>query len=356
MNMISRYLLLFITLLLGITSCKKNEEIGPQQSNKDSNAAADSINKYCCGVFIINEGSFQWGNASISFYNPATSTVENNIFQNVNNRPLGDVAQSMTIYNGKGYIVVDNSQKIEVVDANTFKYIGVIENLVAPRYLLVVNPYKAYITDIYADHIAVIDLKTFSKTKQIPVTGWTEQMVHVNERVFVTNMDSSRVYVINANTDSVITSISVTKSPNSLRLDINNDIWVLCSGGYNVESPALIQIDPDSYSIIQKITFPDISDSPGKLRINGNLDTLYYLNNHVYRMSINDVGLPAKAFVSGTDHLFYGIGVDSKSGSVYVADAIDYVQQGIVYSYHAKDGATIDSFKVGIIPGEFAFN
>jgi len=354
--MISRYILLFITVLIGCISCKKNDEIGLQQSDMDSNTAGESINKYCCGVFIINEGNFQWGNASISFYNPATNTVENNIFQNVNNRPLGDVAQSMTIYNGRGYIVVDNSEKIEVVDANTFKYLGVIENLVAPRYLLVVNPYKAYITDLYADYISVVDIKTFKETKQIPITGWSEQMVLVNEKVFVTNIDSSKVYVINANTDSVITSIPVAKGPNSIQLDINNDIWVLCSGGYNVENPALIKIDPSTYTIKQTLTFPDISDSPGKLNINGNLDTLYYLNNHVYRMSIDDAGIPSIEFVSGTDRLFYGLGVDSKSGTVYAADAIDYVQQGIVYSYNAKDGAVIDSFKVGIIPGEFGFN
>jgi hypothetical protein len=39
---------------------------------------------------------------------------------------------------------------------------------------------------------------------------------------------------------------------------------------------------------------------------------------------------------------------------VYVADAIDYVQQGMIYRY-SKDRELIDKFYVGIIPGAFCW-
>lgn len=39
---------------------------------------------------------------------------------------------------------------------------------------------------------------------------------------------------------------------------------------------------------------------------------------------------------------------------MYVADAIDYQQQGVVYRYTAK-GEPVDEFHVGVAPGAFCW-
>ena len=56
--------------------------------------------------------------------------------------------------------------------------------------------------------------------------------------------------------------------------------------------------------------------------------------------------------LSGT--IYYGLTVNPANGEVYIADAIDYQQQGMIYRY-SLDGELIDEFYVGIIPGAFCW-
>lgn len=84
------------------------------------------------GLFITNEGMFQYGNATLSYYDPETKSVENEVFYRANAMKLGDVAQSMTIRDGVGWIVVNNSHVIFAIDINTFKEVGRITNLASP--------------------------------------------------------------------------------------------------------------------------------------------------------------------------------------------------------------------------------
>ena len=64
--------------------------------------------------------------------------------------------------------------------------------------------------------------------------------------------------------------------------------------------------------------------------------------------------LPVKPFLEQRETIYYGLTVDPTTGDVYVADAIDYQQQGKVYRF-TSDGKLIDEFYVGIIPGAFCW-
>jgi len=51
---------------------------------------------------------------------------------------------------------------------------------------------------------------------------------------------------------------------------------------------------------------------------------------------------------------YYGLGVDPVRSDVYVADAVDHVQRGVVYRFSAG-GVALDTLRTGINPGNFCF-
>jgi len=323
------------------------------------------------GVYIVNEGNFMYGNSSLSFYDPITKRVVNHVFQARNGAPLGDVAQSMIIWNNLGFIVINNSGKIYIIDSSTAEYKGQITGLSSPRYIHVINSQKAYITDLYARKITIFNPTTFEKTGIIKVGNSksefnqhsTEQMIQYKNLVF-TNCWSydNKILVIDSNTDQLVDSIEVLKQPNSMVIDRNNKIWVITDGGfegspYGYEQAGLLKIDAETREIERSFRFT-LGDHPLNLCINPSKDTIFFLNRHVWKMAVSEKRLPEKPFIASeytsSTGGFYSLGIDPVSSEIYLGDAIDHRQNGMVRRY-ASSGKLIDEFKVGISPGDFAF-
>lgn len=307
-------------------------------------------------VYITAEGNFGSNNAAVSLYDIATGNVVNDIYKTQNNNAvLGDVCQSMNKINNKYYVVVNNSGKIAVINPYDFKLITNITGLQSPRFILQVNFYKAYVSDLYANAISVIDLNSNAKTGSIPCNGWTEQMVTIYNKAFVTAYNSHYAYVINTITDQITDSIHTGKHAGSIVLDKNSKIWVL-SGGESSNNIAgtLMRIDPITLNIEASLQFP-LNDSPSNLCMNAAKDTLYFLNKGVYRMAINSSSLPGSAFIAGSAAtIFYGLAVSDKDHNVYVSDAIDYNQKSSILVY-SPNGQMRTSFKAGVNASGFYF-
>lgn len=341
----NKYLLIIAVLFLGI-SCKKDKPEAQQNPIVDSNSK---------GVYIVNEGGFGHGNGSVSYFSPSDSSVSEELFKAQNNKGLGDVCQSLTFYNQKGYIVVNNSQKVEVVDQTTFKSLATIFGFTSPRYFLPVSSRKAYVTDLYADKIAVVNLSSNSISSYINCKGWTEELVLSNGKAFVCSPHGDKVYVIQASNDQLIDSITVSYGSTSIRADKNGKLWVICSGDSEKKlKGALHRLNPIGNVVEQSFVFPDEKSSPWRLELNPSKDTLYYLNKGVFRMSIYDSSLPILAFIEPNGKNFYGLGIHPVYNEIYVSDALDYIQKSNVYRYNAQ-GKLIQFFKAGIISGNFAF-
>ncbi|MBA3898739.1 MAG: hypothetical protein H0X62_00780 [Bacteroidetes bacterium] len=347
--MIKRILLLSLFLCCFI-ACKKDK---PQANNPDKPPTTPETSTKG-GVFIINEGNFQWGNASLSYFNLSDSSLNSDLFKSANNRPLGDVFQSMEMIGKTAYLVVNNSGKIEVINSGDGKSIATISGLNSPRYFL---PYKqkAYVSDYAGGAISVVDLNSNTLIKTIACKGWTEEMILSNGRVYVSNVESDFVYILNPETDKLTDSIKVGYGSNSIKKDMNGKLWVLCGGSEIKGKPGgIYRINPMNNSIEASFLYQNANQNPFKLSINAKGDVLYFIENGIQKLSINATALPASPLIAQESTNFWGLGIQPQTGHIYVADAIDYVQKGKIMIY-SENGTFLHSFSAGVIPGDFYF-
>jgi DNA-binding beta-propeller fold protein YncE len=351
-----------LAILIALSCSKKNIDEIVEPGGVEPPVIPES---YENGIFIVNEGNFNWGNASISFINGKDYLVHNDIYQLANNKNLGDVAESMKIFNNMGFIVVNNSNCIEVVSLKDFKSIKTITGFNSPRNIEIIDSNKAYVTNMVRD-IVVVNLKSLTITKTIHFQDWTESMILYNDYLFVTSIGNyvssnvkrkAKIEIIRTSDDEVVDSITTGKEPLSILIDRKQKIWVLCTGGYDkYEDPSLLRIDPELKLVEKTFLFNKEIDSPSKLCINPSGDTLYYLNNGVYKMAVSDNSLPSQPMIPSDGHLFYGLGVNPGNGNLFVSDAVDYAQNGWVYQFNQSTGNLIKAFRAGRIPGSFCFS
>jgi len=349
----------FISIAVFNSSCSKTPIREKQVDPPDTTHATTYEN----GIFVVNEGNYNWGNASVTYIENKSNTVIQDIFRTSNDRSLGDVAESMKIANKMGYLVINNSNRIEVVTVKDFKLLKTITGLNSPRFLELVDSTKAYVTNLQQD-ISIINIQTNTVTGTIQTNGWTENLIRFDKYMLVTSIGifsepSSRrraqIFMIDTQTDAIVDSIQTGKEPIGIVIDKKQKVWVLCSGGYdNYEAPSLIRINPELRMVEKRFTFPDVTEVPSRLCINPAGDTMYFLKNGVCQMPVSSNTLPDQPLIPSAGRLLYGLAIHPNTGHIYVSDAKDYVQNGTVYQYDVN-GTLVKSYTAGRIPGAFCF-
>jgi DNA-binding beta-propeller fold protein YncE len=348
--------LLYLTLgLFVFVACNDDNESGPS-------------GLYSNGAFILHEGNFLKSNASVGFLSFATDSFTEDIFSTTNNRPLGDVLQSMAIYKDKGYLVLNNSNKIEVVTISDFKQAGVVEGLSSPRYVAFYQN-GGYVTQWGSDGVhgtlAIFDIATLKVDTTIAIGSGPEGIVVINNKIWIANgggwgIDST-VVVFDPATLKVEKRIVVGYNPKHFTIDREGHLWVLCSGNadwtdsQNDKPSSLVKIDVNSYSILKSVTIGK-NAHPDKIASNRDKNIIYYGAgygfNGIWKMSIDATGVENSPLIEG---YFYGFSVNSANDEIYTFDAKDFASKGEMTRYSAN-GTKIKSYTVGIIPNAAVFN
>ncbi len=349
-------LLLMACAALTLAACSEMEPLAPEDFDKESVAGR---------LFVVNQGNFGYSNASLSLYNPETKTVENEVFARANAIPLGDVAQSIAVHGKTAWVVVNGSGAVYALDTKSYREKGNIEGLTSPRYVHFVSDTKGYITQLWDPRIVIFNPQTYEVTGAIE-TGMeaanasTEQMVPWGDKLFVNCWSNQRsILVIDTATDRIERTIEVGPQPTSMVLDRHDKLWVLTDGGYEghpmgwYEAPALTRIDAATGAVEQTFTFTK-GDWVTGLCTDGAGENIYLINNGLYKFSATDTEFPAEPLIRFEQSFYSAVTIDPETSEIYLADAIDYVQPGMIHRY-SPAGELLDQFSVGVTPAAFCW-
>lgn len=326
-------------------------------------------------IIVVNEGAFNAGNSALSvIYDDASSIYD--IFRDVNNRPIGDVAQSIAYINGNYFVPSNNSNKVEVVNPETFESVATIQGTAKACYIQAINETEAIVTSLDRQLIK-INTKTFEKIEDIDVPDNFSHMAVASNKLFGQAGGEIVVFDVNNITEAGIRKIegidNVVSTAN-LIVDKNGTLWAY---GSETDKVTLHQIDPVTEKLVKSHEIPfvakdaadfeegSIMDSPrswgfdiNRMETDKTKGKLYFVLKTckatpaqeqmvVFTFDIDSKEYAPYRTLPGLTEM-YGLGI-SPDGDVYLCDCLDYTAQRGYLREYKEDGNVVSTY-VGVYP------
>ncbi|MCH8557819.1 MAG: T9SS type A sorting domain-containing protein [Balneolia bacterium] len=308
-------------------------------------------------VIVVNQGAFLQGNASITAYDPATQTASQNVFQQANGRPLGDVATHTALINELLYIVVSNSDKIEVVNPQTFEAVATIFvddfGGSSPQWIQQVSETKAYVSNLTGTTISILDLDDNTITGSIEVGPNPDGIAVSNGKAYVALTafgEGNEVAVVDVATDELLRTIEVHDNPQKVYADGSGRIWVVSTGDYGFgDGPETFGeinvIDSETDEVTGVI---EVGGRPFSMQFDEINNRAWIVNEGVQQINMDTLELEEELF-SATPYFAIGFwgGNDAR---LYGANVPDFGSSGSLDILNLQ-GEVLSSFTTGIGPG-----
>lgn len=314
---------LFAATLLFTTSCRTDDPIDEPQPK----------GAYENGIFLSNEGNFGSPTATVSFISNDLS-VENKIYSaNNDGAALGDVLQNIGVNGDNAYLILNNSNKIEIVNRYTFKKVATVSDQVSqPRYIAFTGN-NFYVTNSSGSSkfVNVYNSTTNAFVKKIDLTSSGERIVEASGKIFVQNASfgsGNKITIINPTSNTVEKEVTVP----------NGNIKKTISTGGNVYTIASTSTDSYIYklsptgAISSTITLTGIANG-NNLEIDG---TKFFFSSgaKVYSMDLSSTVIPTTPVLTLTDNSWSALyGFSVIDGKIYISNANGFTADSTVEIY-----------------------
>ena len=307
-------------------------------------------------TYILCEGNFNTTNASL-WQLTGTSELIGPVHWNFTDNPLGDVGQNLKVYQEKLFIIMNNSNSLEVMSlSNGATYERTIDlPFAGPRDIAFVNNH-AYITCWYLPGILSLDLNTWQIDDTISINGLPDNIIADDGKLYTSiamNTDWSPADKVLA-LESVsgeftpIDTFTVITGPNQLLLYENklyvlsnyyDDTWNTYTGTscINLETNQVTKRDHGlSFNFCDDLAL--INDKIYRSYNGGVAPLTDSLTIDINKIIGNYAGIYSMAFDG--KNIFIGLSDYSAPDQVVILDTL---------------GNEINTLNVGVCPGSFAF-
>jgi DNA-binding beta-propeller fold protein YncE len=317
--------------------------------------------------------------ASLDYMDFTTGIYTLNLYNQRNpevTKGLGDVGNDIGVYGSKVYIVVNNSNKVEVLDKTSGKRISQI-NIINCRSVAFnggrayVSAYLGTVGDPHAPQgiVAEIDTAALTITRKVTVGRQPEQIAIVGRKLYVANSGGysppdyeHTVSVVDLVSFTEIKRIEVAINLDRCVADRYGKLYVTSRGDYYNTGSDLFVIDTKTDSVIKDFDIPASilwidEDNLYLFSTDFSYHTGQWTTHYAMIDIVADTVLNRQFITDGTDKEIkvpYGLAVNPETKDVLLTDAKNYVNPGTLYCIDPA-GKKKWSVTTGDIPGHFAF-
>ncbi|MFV0483673.1 MAG: YncE family protein [Bacteroidales bacterium] len=375
----NRFYLVIVTML-ALMACRTDDPIISSEKDELPSQEVATIT----GFYLLNEANMSSNKSSLDIYDYATGVYSRNVYGEANpdaTLGLGDVGNDLAIYGSQLWVVVNASNKVEVLDVASAKRKTVIDikncrYVVFDKGFAYVSAYDGSIGIEAGGNttpngvVAKIDTATYEIVNTVRVGRQPEQMAIVDDKLYVANSGGysppnyeRTVSVVDLNTFTKTKDIDVAINLHQLSADSDGNLYVSSRGDYFNISSNLYLVDTKKDVVVDSFGI-----ACAVLCIDG--DTAYAVGSefsyttYEWNITYNMINTKTRKVLEGSfipdeisDNIVkpYGVAVDPISKYIYITDAVDYVSPGWLWCYDQKNEIVKFKHKTGDIPSRIAF-
>ncbi|WP_461533749.1 YncE family protein [Sinomicrobium sp.] len=378
----SRYsAVLTCLLLVALTACRSDDPLEsggvfePPASEEPGKSEGEVR-----GFYLLNEGNMGANKASLDFYDYTTETYISNVFSKANPElvgGLGDVGNDIAVYGSKLYVVVNVSNKVEVLDLHSGKRLGKID-VPNCRYITFYEGkayLSAYLGEVALDPnapngmVAEIDTTSLQITRTVEVGRQPEELVGHEGKLYVANSGGysppdyeTTLSVIDLDSFQETERIEVGMNLHRLKIDEEGDLYVSSRGDYYDNPARLYVVDTEDHKVKKSfdLAVSDMEIHKGiayaigvEFNFHTGQNTISYSKIDTRTESLLDDSFITDGTEEGIE-LPYGVAINPQTDEILLTDAGDYVSPGRLYCF-SPDGVLQWTVTTGDIPAHIAF-